>query len=621
MDLVGIEDLTEFIKSYEAQYRLLLNAYPDEGTQFAFDVLFTKKYIMGRDVKLACIRHFQDLLRQQDDDFPYKYNLDFVHAIFDFARMCPDPISEKPIEPMGWQYFILGSLIGWRNTNTGGSRFHESIVSMARSQGKTWLASILMNFYYFVVAANESNQDFLIASNKKDQAKKLFKYVSTQAAKLVQLDEFREYAEEQRVTINFNEIIAKGNKNTIAMGSAEAGGFDSRHNILAVFDEIGDLPPSKNEMLNQITSGQSLLANGMFLQISTAYPDVKVKFKSDQDRYRTLIEQDYSRNGDDIFMIIFSQDSEEEVMNPELFEKSNPLLGNHKMHDVLLDNLIKDRNKKEADGELASFVNKSLNLWSRKFQNSFLSLANIQQNVDDDFNIDGRDVYIGFDASMTNDNTSFAFEYPYINGNDQLFGVTQYSFIPFAQAKTLEAKSKQDNLDYLALEQQGYCEITDLTSGTIDRDQVYNWLVSFVENHSLNVKGVIADPNLADWFVNKITNYQPDWPMMTLRPTSQNLSTVTKDLQEMFINKRMTIHNDPLLIDGLNNAILVTDRGGGIKIDRQNRTSQHIDTADALINAHWRAQYHFEDYEEQEQNPLNLMNTEQKKDYFKHLFS
>jgi phage terminase large subunit-like protein len=310
------------------------------------------------------------------------------------------------------------------------------------------------------------------------------------------------------------------------------------------------------------------------------------------------------------------------VFAPETWGKSNPNLLElpNGQAEKLLDSLKLDCADNEREGTLATFVNKSLNIWSRRFQNSFLSLDVINKAVKENFDPTGREVYIGFDASQFNDNTSFGFEFPYTDGKAHMFYAMQHSFIPFAQSKTLASKSKQDGLDYEDLERRGLCSITNLPSGVINRQQVYQWLVEFIAQKRLKVRGIIADPNLADWFVKMIENYQPQWPILELRPTSFYLSTPTKDFQNLFINGNISIPNDPLLIDGFNNAILVEDKGGAIKIDRQNRTSDHIDTADAIINAHSQAQDFFQNYHDEHYNPMNDMDRQGKKNFFKALF-
>lgn len=273
-----------------------------------------------------------------------------------------------------------------------------------------------------------------------------------------------------------------------------------------------------NETLKQITSGQNGIKNRMFVKISTAYPDIKVKFKNDEDVTRAAIEHDAVRDADNVFQVIYSQDSENEVFEPETWAKSNPNLLElpKNKRDNLQKALNQDRNDNEREGTLETFVNKSLNLWSRRFQNSYLSLDNIQRSIIDRFDVNGRDVFIGFDGSQTNDNTSFGFIYPYTDHDKHMFHVQQHSFIPFAQAKTIEAKSKQDGLDYLKLQDEGFVDITNLASGVINTDQVYQWLVDYVNQHRLKVKFIIADPNHGEWLEKKLENYQPQWQWFPL---------------------------------------------------------------------------------------------------------
>lgn len=621
-NLVGVTDVKGAVKSEKRRYKRYLDKYNDPATQYAFDVLFTDKYIAGRDAQLACFRHMQDLGRQRDNDFPYHYDTAYVTMIENFTRILPNPDNFKvTLKPYNWQSFILDSLLGWR-TEENGTRFTTSNISVARRQGKTFIASMLVNFYYFMVAAEATSQDFLVASYDSEHATKLFNDVSIQAKKLLKMPEFSAWAKENDVDAQTQQVIGRISKNTIRKGTSEGGGFDSFHNVIAVYDEIGNLKPDKNETLRQITSGQNGIKNRMFVKISTAYPNAKVKFKKDQDLMRKIIEQDNLREADNTFQIIYAQDSENEVFEEHTWSKSNPNLNemDKDKYKSEINSLIKDRDDADRSGELTTFVNKSLNIWSRKFQNSYLSLENIQKNIIDDFDIYGRDVYIGFDGSQSNDNTSFGFIFPYREVKRDKYFCKQFSFIPFAQAKTIEAKEKQDGLNYRELEKQGLCEITRSPEGTIDKDQVYHWLEKFVADNDLKVKMIALDPNLSDWLLKRIENYHDEWPVSTVRPTSQVLSNPTKDLQAQFINGNAAILNDPLLIDGFTNAVLIEDRGGAVKIDRLNRASDHIDTSDALVNAHTGAQFYFEDFKGDDYNPFNDLSRDEKKDYFKRMF-
>lgn len=621
IDLTEVKSIKKYVLDHEKElhFKELGKKYPDDATKYALDVFFSDKYVTGRDVQLAVFRHLSDLKRQNTPDFPYIYSEKYVQAIEYFVRILPNPekINEK-IVPFPYESFILDSLIGWRDPRTKGSRYHVAHVSVGRHQFKTFIAACLVNFGYFVIGMNGSAQDFLVASIDSDHAHKLFDYIALQANQVIKLPEFQPICKANEVEVQATQIVGHKNKNMIRQGTAKGSGFDSKHDLIAVFDEAGGLDPRYDEKINQIITGQGDIPNRLLLKISTAYPDPKVSFKHEEDSFRALVEKDYDRQGDDDFFINFAQDSEDEAFKPETWEKSNPLLSDKKLHEKKLTGLIELRDNMERAGKLAGFANKTLNMWSRQFQDSYLSLKDIQKNEIDHFDINGRDVYVGIDASMSNDNTAFGLIFPYDQGK---FHIEQYSFIPFAQAKSIEAKEKQDSLPYRQLAQKGFCSITASPSGTIDFEQVWEWLNDYLEVHQLNLKAIVVDPAYMKWFAARVEHYRPDWPYIPIRQTSFQLNEPTKNLQKAFIDGNVTILKDPLLIDGLNNAVLRTDAGGMVKIDRNNNVSEHIDTADATINAFMQAQNHFNDFnDDADAMPMDKMNAEQRKNYFKGLF-
>lgn len=620
-DLTEIKNIKKYVREsdFKVKFTNIANQVTDYGTKFAADVLLTDEYITGRDVQLAAFRHMNDLSLQGTDDFPFTYSEEYVNAIEYFTRILPNPLDlSQKIKPYGFESFLFDSTLGWRDLETGGSRFHVVHFSTSRKQAKTFCAAVLLNFGYFVMGLQGSAQDFLVASVDSEHVNKLFDYISLQARQIIELPDFHDECKAQDVEVQSTQIIGHKNRNIVRKGTASGrNSFDSKHDLFAIFDEIGGLDPKYDQKISDIMMGQGDNPNRLLVKISTAYPNPNCAFKHEEDSLRKAIETD-SHDADDTFFLNFAQDSENEVFKPELWEKSNPLLHDKASHDQRLTGLINLRNNLERQGKLSDFANKSMNMWSRQFQDSYLPLRDIQKNIVSDFNIHGRDVFIGIDASMSNDNTAFGMIFPY---DDQKFHIEQYSFIPFAQAKTIEAKEKQDSLSYRELARQGFCEITNNVSGTISYEQVWNWLERYISSNELNLKAIVVDPAYLTWFANRVENYEPDWPYIPFKQTSLQLNQPTKGLQKAFIDGNVSLLKDPLLIDGLNNAVLVADKGGMVKIDRQNRVSQHIDTADAIINAYSQAQNYFEDFNDSKDvKLLDTMTQEQRNNYFRNLF-
>lgn len=621
IDLAGVQDVKLWCSQHkrELNFKNLAKRYPDIGTQYAYDVLCSDKYITGRDTQLACFRHLRDLSRQETPEFPYKYDENYVSAIEYFTREIPDPTNIKTqIVPMPFESFALDSILGWREVKTGGCRFHIVHISEGRRNGKTYLAAILMNFYYFMVGLERSAQDFLIASIDNEHAQKLFDYVALQARQIKELDDFKDLAKKQDVDVQRTQIVAHTNANKIRMGSAKGGGFDSKHDLLVVFDEIGGFDPKYDEKINQAQTGQGDEPQRMMVEISTAYPQPKVLFKREEDSLRRVLEQDDLRVSEDTFFLNFAQDSEDEVFQPETWEKSNPLLADSETYDKKIIGLTDLRNNMKRSGRLSSFVNKTLNVWSRQFADSYLSYDMIKQNIIESYDVRGKDVFVGIDGSMTNDNTAYGLIYP---DGDGRFYIEQHSFIPFAQAKTIEAKEKQDGLSYRELEKQGFCTVTNNSTGTINYDQVWNWLLDYLDKNKLNLQAIVVDPAYMKWYANRVENLEPSWPYIKIRQTSFELNEPTKNLRKLFIDSNASIINDPILIDGLNNSVIKQDKAGMIKVDRNDRTSDHIDSTDAIINAFYQAQNYYSDFNDTGGGYFDTLETkEEKADYFRSLF-
>ncbi|WPP08528.1 terminase TerL endonuclease subunit [Pediococcus inopinatus] len=596
MLLDKVENIKSIIK--EEDYKSVLNKYQDRGTRYAYDVLFTDKYVTGQFVQLACLRHLNDLKRiKNDDKFIFDYDINFANAIIYFAELSPNPSDmNKLIELQEWQAFILASLIGWRNTETKGNRFHQAVISMARQNGKTWISSIITSFYYFIVSKDKYNQQILIASNNTDQAKILWRDISPQISRLIDVGQpFHDYGKKLGTMVKKTEL-SDDHQNIIQIKSAESGRLDGFHAILGIYDEAGDLKENNNAVLGKITSGQTKLPNALFIQISTAYPDVHTSFKTMQDAMRKKMQDTDSHESESIFAIVYEQDNEQEIMQPELWEKSNPrFLKDSKLTRSLVQGAIAERENMEAQGKLSEFATKIMNIWSKKFANGLFPLSDIQKNtVDDPPTIDNLKVYIGFDASMTNDNTGLIFLFPV----DKKFYAHSFSFIPWKQAKSIEAKEKQDNIKYRDVEKAGFCKITDDSLGFIDSEEVYQFVTDYVAKHKLDVQAILYDAALSNDFTSLIETNHEDWNIAPVRQTSYNLNNATKALQEDFGRHEIMIDNDPIMHASLENSIMHVDGGGFIKVDRINSNTDHIDTVDALINAYSTGRFYWKDYDD-----------------------
>lgn len=588
--------------------------YADPATEYAFNVL-DEKVMTGYLMKLACFRHLRDLQRVENEEFEFYYDVNEVDKILKFAAIAPNVDTGKPTKLMDWQKFIFAMLFGWRDS-LGTKRFTRVVLSVARGQGKSYLMAIYMSYSFLIESMGLSNQDFLVTAENYDQTGKLYGYIANMLKSIIdQQPVFKKLAEEDDLVIHEHTGISmrKFNNNLRPL-SFNAGKYDSYHFTTAVFDEVGNI--KTREGTKKIVSGQVKVPNHQYIEISTSYPDPSVPFHDEQKMIQQAMEQDFSREADRTLGLIWAQDSLDETFKEDTWIKSNPLLGLPSQHDVLLDGL---RDKRDADmlaGTVDDFQNKNLNLWLQEATNSYLKLSDIERAIIPSFDIRGRDVYIGFDYSMFSDNTAIAFVYPYQDENgNQKWHIEQHSFIPWEKAGSIQAKEKQDGIEYRELARKGYCTITSHPQGLINDDQVYNWLLTYVEENNLNVIFFGYDAWGATNAIKQM-DINTDYPLETIRQRTSELKDPTKFLQKLFVEGNCSRLNDKIMEKALINAEIYEDKIG-IQVDKAKATLK-IDVVDAIIDALYQGMYHFEDFgiANDKSKQVDRMTAEQVKAWF-----
>ncbi|HFP5937901.1 TPA: terminase large subunit [Streptococcus pyogenes] len=591
MQKIDLTKSKDVIGAYESiDFSFERKTYTDYGTQYCFDVL-DGKIVAGYMIKLACFRHLRDLQRQGSDDFPYNYEVSEADKLLRFASICPNVDTGEPTKLMPWQNFILCMLFGWRNL-TGGKRYSRAMISVGRGQGKTYLMAILTSYSYFIESLGLSNQDYLVTSINFKQTNKLLGYIKSMMKQVIQEEPFKSLAEEVSLGLHSDQVIMKANNNVLRAISAESGQYDSFHFTTAIFDEIGEI--ETRDAVSKIVSGQVKVPNRQFIQISTSYPKPNVPFHQDQKMLQQAMEEDYKRDADTYLCLVWSQDDLNEVFSPETWAKSNPLLDLESERDNLMKGLMDKRDSDLLSGNLADFQVKNMNCWLLADSNSFLDLDDIENAVVDEFDIKGKRVYVGLDASMFSDNTAIGFVYPYVTEDgSQKWHVEQHSFIPWQQAGSLEAKMEQDGVNYRDLETKGFCTITSHPQGLINPEEVYRWFCEYVEDNQLDVVFFGYDAMMVNKIIKALES-NTSFPMMPIRQRTSELKDPTKFLQTLFIEGNITRLDDEIMRKSLINAVIKEDNIG-IQVDKMKSTYK-IDVVDALIDAFYDGMYAFEDY-------------------------
>lgn len=603
-------------------YEAIKKKYQDPGTQYCFEVL-DGKYKTSTMLKLAAFRQLQDLRRiTEDDSFNYVYDLDHVRIILNFSKIVPDVDTGKPVPLMLWQKAILSIMFGWRDS-LDNKRYDRVIVSVARTNGKTYLSAIILTYSFIIESAGKSNQDMAYIAPVTSQSKKGFSYLKTTMDHFAEIPAFKKLFEQMDTHVQNDQIISKNPQNVILRLSHESGRFDSRHFVMAVLDESGSdgakgSPAAIAQIarnVGQVSSGMMQTGGSMF-QISTAYPDPNSYFYKDE----RVMRDDTSRDLDNYLCLVWEQDSVKETEQPDTWEKSNPLITlSEKKKEQMIRSLINERNTHMAAGNIQEFQNKNMNIWLKTKANTYLTLADIEKSVvqEPPIDIDGREVTIGFDKSMYADDTSVSFIFPYSDGTEHKWFIVQHSFIPLAFAQgSISLKEKQDGINYREAANLGFADVTKDAYGFIDDGAVFSWITNFVQEHQLEVKAFCFDAWHADEAVTMWIDQKTDWLTIPVRQGSLSLNKPTLAFRQAISSEQIRWLDDPLIRYSFNNAVLVTDNNG-VKVDKNNANAK-IDLVDATIDAFFRAQYDFDDVnlDKEQKDPFANMTPNQRKEYW-----
>lgn len=610
IDLTQTHDVIGAFKSID--WSDIKAKYRDPATLYAFSVLNCEK-TTGYMEKLHAFRHLMDLTRQNTKDFLYHYDVEEANKALTIASVIPDVDTHKIMPLMDWQKFILCQINGWKDEN-GERRFTDIHISVGRGQGKTQIAAIQLCKAFLVDTLGYTNKDFLVTANTSDQSSKLFGYVKKMMKTVISIEPFKTLAKKTQLEIQANQIIQKKTNNKIWKISYEADKYDSTHNVLAIYDEAGAL--KSFDRLTDIPDGQSqVIPYHQFIKISSAYPDPTSPFHDEQIKMQNIMEKDFERKGDNSLCLVWMQDDLDETYKPETWVKSNPLIAlSDKERERRTGNLIKQRDQAILNNTLHKFQNKNLNLWLKQSIASYLNLKDVEDAVDNDFKIDGREVFIGFDYSMFSDNTAIGFVYPYGDGQ---FRLEQHSFIPWQHAGNIETKENQDGIVYRQYPE--YCTITAHPQGIINPEQIYRWLLNYVEQHQLKVKFFGYD-RFGSYQVKNITeslNVNTNWYIMDIQQRTSALANPTKFLQELFVTHKVSIPNDPVMQKALLNAVVKADKIG-IQVDKDKATLK-IDVVDALVDALFQGMYYFDENADlnNKDTEIDRMTEQQVLDWFK----
>src|ERR1035437_7180038 len=143
----------------------------DELIQYCNDCIFGE-IKSCKKLKWACMRLLRDFKREEQEDWPYKFDEERAELYFDWMRLFKHTkgrLAGTFKEPHISEKFEFGQIYGWVRKDNEYRRFRTAYIQKARKNAKSQDLAIMG--LYEMSAFGEPCSEVTIAATKRDQTK------------------------------------------------------------------------------------------------------------------------------------------------------------------------------------------------------------------------------------------------------------------------------------------------------------------------------------------------------------------------------------------------------------------------------------------------------------------
>ena len=449
--------------------------YKDVAIKYAKDVI-SGIQIAGAEVIAACQRFLDDLKR---DDLEFRTKepdaaVTIIEGIFVHRKgeaLDGTPLLGKPFLLEPFQIFIVYNLLGFYYTGTNERRFKESLILLARKNGKTSFIAAL-SFAVAIIQRKSGSTIYVVAAALK-QALETFNFLVFTLKYKKLIDDFVVKDNSFEHSIKYEFKTADGRPDgtiEIQVMASNPDAQDSFNCNFAIADEVAAY--KKAAQYNRFKEAMKSYTNKLMIGITTAGDNIN-SFGYDQMQYAVKVAKGIVKD-DSFFAFVARADQDEkgnvDYTNPIQHQKANPNYGvTIRPQEILNDSLQAQNNPRQRK----DFLSRSLNIYTAAMRAWFdidefrasdkqykwtlaqLAKLNIQW-------------YGGADLSRMYDLTAAALFGQY-NGVDIII---THAFCPVVMAVN---KSEEDNIPLYGWMDDGW--LTMCNSPTVNVADIVNWFI------------------------------------------------------------------------------------------------------------------------------------------------
>lgn len=460
-------------------------------------------------------------------------------------------------------YFAILAVVHRDNPNK--RRYSKAILEICRKNFKTYTVATIFILLFFVEPRFSSffsvAPDGALSRLVKDAIEKTLK-----ASPLVYL-----YKGKPRFKLLRDEITFELKESTYTPLNYSNSTLDGRYPNVFLADEVGALP--NNYAVEAMSSGQINILNKLGCIISTKYPSINNPFEDEVGYAKKVL--DKILQDDEIFALLYEPDETKEwATDDNIMKQGNPAA--LEVPEIWAELLKKRARAIAIERTRENFLTKHCNIiYSGANSEAFVDINDVQKCRVSSIEWAGRDVYIGVDLAMTNDNCSVAM----VAEEDGRILAKSIAFIPEGR---IEEKTQVERVDYQTFVNAMYC----IACGdrTVDYGVIESFVLQIEEEYGVTIKALGYDRYNALSSAQKWENARNPINCIQIRQHSDTLHPPTKLLSEKIENGEFEYEENPLLEINFENARCTYDTNMNRYVNKK-KSNGKIDMVVSIINA------------------------------------
>jgi phage terminase large subunit-like protein len=322
--------------------------------------------------RLAVQRHVDDLAKQADFTYPFRFDEEAGAKACDFIELSPHvkqtKFAGKPLILQAWQCWLVSTAFGWLSKATGLRRFRETYFEISKGNGKSPLAAALCNYMAF--AEGEIGAEVYTAATARQQAR----YVFDPASKMLQDPMMSGFVSQFGIKVGEHAIYQQSTNSFVRPLSREAKIVEGSLPYFTCLDELHE--HTKRQLHDNLTTATAKRDGSILWRITTAgFDQMGVCFE--QHEYTQKILEKLSVD-ETYFGCIWSIDEKDDPWSETSWRKANPNWGVSVNPDSFRQ--MAER-AKQLPASQPAFMIKHLDVWSQA-DTAWMDMTRFRQCAD-----------------------------------------------------------------------------------------------------------------------------------------------------------------------------------------------------------------------------------------------